>query len=191
MNFSGSRTFLLLAAALFWFSEATRDAFGQTNQVTDLVNQRELFIDDHLIGEMKNVQLLVHSPVREEIAVTCDAAWEGNGCGYYTVLHDKQEAIYRMYYHAWQIPTGIEPGGPLTIAYFESSDGITWQRPNRQTCDSAVRHARGRPLFADLRIERWHSLRTESGACFTGEPRVDPVFGHSMKVNIINDGFPW
>ena len=135
MNFSGSRTFLLLAAALFWFSEATRDAFGQTNQVTDLVNQRELFIDDHLIGEMKNVQLLVHSPVREEIAVTCDAAWEGNGCGYYTVLHDKQEAIYRMYYHAWQIPTGIEPGGPLTIAYFESSDGITWQRPKLGLCE--------------------------------------------------------
>ena len=135
MNSTRSRTCLLLAAALFWFSEETRDAFGQTNQVTDLGNQRELFIDDHLTGEMKNVQLLVHSPVREEIAVTCDAPWEGNGCGYYTVLHDKQEAIYRMYYHAWQIPTGIEPGGPLTIAYFESSDGINWQRPQLGLCE--------------------------------------------------------
>ncbi|MEJ7593806.1 MAG: hypothetical protein WKF77_19885, partial [Planctomycetaceae bacterium] len=100
MNSTRSRTCLLLAAALLWFSEETRDAFGQANQVTDLGNQRELFIDDHLVGEMKNVQLLVHSPVREEIAVTCDAPWEGTGCGSYTVLHDQQDAIYRMYYHA-------------------------------------------------------------------------------------------
>lgn len=56
MNSTRSRTWLLLAAALLWFSEETRDAFGQTNQVTDLGNQRELFIDDHLTGEMKNVR---------------------------------------------------------------------------------------------------------------------------------------
>lgn len=99
-------------------------------QPIDLGNHRELFIDDYLVGEMKNVQLLVHSPVPEEIAVHCDKPWEGNGCGYFTVLHDKQEAIYRMYYHAWQIPTGVEPGGPLTIAYFQSKDGITWERPS-------------------------------------------------------------
>ncbi len=99
-------------------------------QPIDLGNHRELFIDEYLIGEMKNVQLLVHSPVPEEIAVHCDKPWEGNGCGYFTVLHDKQEAIYRMYYHAWQIPTGVEPGGPLTIAYFQSKDGITWERPS-------------------------------------------------------------
>ncbi len=103
-------------------------AFAQTP--IDLGNHRELFIDEYLIGEMKNVQLLVHSPVPEEIAVHCDKPWEGNGCGYFTVLHDKQESIYRMYYHAWQIPTGVEPGGPLTIAYFQSKDGITWERPN-------------------------------------------------------------
>mgnify|MGYP003381552908 CR=1 FL=1 len=135
MNSKRRQTFLLLAAALFWFSEASGNAFGQTVQPIDLGNQRELFIDDHLIGEMKNVELLVHSPVREEIAVTCDAPWEGNGCGYYTVLHDKQDAIYRMYYHAWQIPTGIEPGGPLTIGYFESSDGINWNRPKLGLCE--------------------------------------------------------
>ena len=96
----------------------------------DLGDRRELFIDDHLVGEMKNVQLLVHQPVPQEIAVHCDKPWEGNGCGYYTVLHDERESVYRMYYHAWQIPTGIEPGGPLTIGYFQSADGIAWERPN-------------------------------------------------------------
>ena len=29
-------------------------------QPIDLGNHRELFIDDYLVGEMKNVQLLVH-----------------------------------------------------------------------------------------------------------------------------------
>jgi len=135
MNSTRRQTFLLLAVALFWFSEASSNAFGQTVQPIDLGNQRELLIDDHLIGEMKNVELLVHSPVREEVAVTCDAPWEGNGCGYYTVLHDKQASKYRMYYHAWQIPTGIEPGGPLTIGYFESDDGIKWDRPNLRLCE--------------------------------------------------------
>lgn len=134
--FSARRqTFLLATAALFCFSGVPSDAFGQTDLTIDVGSQRELFIDDHLIGEMQNVQLLVHPPIREDIAVTCDAPWEGNGCGYFTVLHDKQEAIYRMYYHAWQIPTGIEPGGPLTIGYFESNDGINWKRPVLGLCE--------------------------------------------------------
>ncbi|MDX9973977.1 MAG: hypothetical protein RBU21_13415 [FCB group bacterium] len=104
-------------------------------QTIDLGNRRELFIDDYLVGEMRNVQLLVHSPEPKEIAVQCDAPWEGNGCGYFTVLHDARESVYRMYYHAWQIPTGIEPGGPLTIAYFESKDGIAWTRPSLGLCE--------------------------------------------------------
>ena len=125
----------LLATAVLLLAPMISVSHGQTVDVINLGTQRELFIDDHLIGEMKNVQLLVHSPVREEISVTCDAPWEGNGCGYYTVLHDKQESKYRMYYHAWQIPTGIEPGGPLTIGYFESNDGIKWDRPNLGLCE--------------------------------------------------------
>ena len=100
-----------------------------------LAGRRELFADDYLVGSMHNVQLLVHQPVREEIVATGDAPWEGNGCGYYTVLHDKQASVYRMYYHAWQIQNGIEPGGPLTIAYRESPDGIHWTRPNLGICE--------------------------------------------------------
>lgn len=110
-------------------------AYPVAANVIDLAGRRELFIDDHLIGEMKNVQILVHSPEPQEIAVQCDAPWEGNGCGYYTVLHDERESVYRMYYHAWQIPTGIEPGGPLSIACFESKDGITWVRPSLGLCE--------------------------------------------------------
>ena len=114
------------------------NAFAQAPAPIELGNRRELFIDDHLIAEMKQTQLLVHQPVREEIVADCDAPWEGNGCGYYSVLFDAKDSIYRMYYHAWQIPTGVkgeEPNFPLTIAYRQSRDGITWERPNLGLCE--------------------------------------------------------
>ncbi len=104
----------------------------------ELGRRRELFIDDHLIAGSQHVELLVHRPVREGIAAECDAPWEGNGCGYYSVLFDPKDSIYRMYYHAWQIPTGVkgeEPKFPLTIAYRQSRDGIAWERPNLGICE--------------------------------------------------------
>lgn len=125
---------LLVIVILFGGFEG-RSAFSQSPQAIELGQRRELFIDDHLVGEMKNVQLLVHQPTREDIAVDCDKPWEGNGCGYFAVLHDPKDGVYRMYYHAWQIPTGIESGGPLTIAYFESKDGIKWDRPSLGLCE--------------------------------------------------------
>lgn len=103
-----------------------------------LGDRRELFVDDHLIAELRRAELRVHPPTREGLAAVCDAPWEGNGCGYYTVLHDDREQVYRMYYHAWQIPNAAEPGGRrLTIAYRESDDGITWKRPNLGLCEFA------------------------------------------------------
>ncbi|MFM7071991.1 MAG: hypothetical protein ACKO38_09395 [Planctomycetota bacterium] len=115
---------------------AARSAVASTESEPLMVgDRRELFVDDYLIAELRQAELRVHSPTREELAAECDAPWEGNGCGYYTVLRDERTNIYRMYYHAWQIPTGLEPGGPLTIAYRESSDGIAWTRPNLGLCE--------------------------------------------------------
>lgn len=108
---------------------------AHASEIIDLGSRRELFIDDYLIDSMQHAQLLVHQPVREDVAMHFDAPWEGNGCGYFTVLHDTQEGVFRMYYHAWQIPTGVEPGGPLSIAYLESRDGVAWSRPTLGLCE--------------------------------------------------------
>ena len=43
-------------------------ASAQSTQPIDLGDRRELFIDDHLLGGLKDVQLLVHQPVPQEIA---------------------------------------------------------------------------------------------------------------------------
>jgi len=128
---------LLTISTLFW-GICVSDTFAQVSAPIELSSRRELFIDDYLISEMKQTQLLVHHPVREEIVAECDAPWEGNGCGYYSVLFDAKHSIYRMYYHAWQIATGVkgeEPNFPLTIAYRQSRDGIVWERPNLGLCD--------------------------------------------------------
>ncbi len=135
MFFRKHPTVSLVVSAFLFLSTGSPLSLAEGAEPIDLGNRRELFIDDHLIDQMKNVQLQVHQPVREEVAVHCDAPWEGNGCGYYTVLHDEQESVYRMYYHAWQIPNGIEPGAPLTIGYFESRDGIHWERPKLGLCE--------------------------------------------------------
>lgn len=95
----------------------------------DIGQRRELFIDSFLIDRMTGeAELRLHHPVRREIAIVHDAPWEGNGGGYHTVFQDG--GVYRMYYHAWQIPLkGAQPH-PLFIAYAESTDGIHWIKPN-------------------------------------------------------------
>lgn len=136
-NFRQHRIGSPFFAAMLWGAVAGT-ACGGTPPAIELGGRRELFVDDHLIAEMQDVQLLVHRPVGEEVVADCDAPWEGNGCGYHTVLFDPRESLYRMYYKAWQIPTGVkgaETTCPLTIAYRESRDGIHWERPNLGICE--------------------------------------------------------
>ena len=93
-----------------------------------LGSSRDLFIDDHLIASMENVELLVHHPERKELTFIFDQPWEGDGQNYFTVFQDDEK--YRMYYHAW----GQFPSRPLTIAYAESDDGLHWVRPSLGIC---------------------------------------------------------
>lgn len=97
----------------------------------DLGSKRELFMDDFLVGSMTNTEILVHQPVREEVAIQSVEPWEGNACGYFVMLYDEQAKIYRSYCHAWN----HHPFGRLLISTYESKDGIHWTRPNVGTCE--------------------------------------------------------
>ncbi|MBQ3454142.1 MAG: hypothetical protein IJG25_04680, partial [Thermoguttaceae bacterium] len=99
-------------------------------EVFPLGDQRELFCDETMIASMSDCQILVHQPVPQEIAITCDKPWEGNGCGCWTILYDDQAKIYRAYAHAWAINNGVHEGHRLVIVTYESQDGIHWTRPN-------------------------------------------------------------
>ena len=101
--------------------------------VPDIGSRRELMIDNFLVDRLKGqARMRLHNPVRREISLIHDADWEGNACNYYTVFYDPDyggSGRYRMYYHAWHIPSDGNQSHPLRIAYAESDDGIHWKKP--------------------------------------------------------------
>jgi len=94
-------------------------------------SQRELFTDTRLIADMGGgARLRLHHPEPREIALVCDAPWEGNGCLYVTVMQDGDR--YRMYYRGGNYritPTEYTEAHRLVYCYAESADGIRWSKP--------------------------------------------------------------
>lgn len=93
-----------------------------------LESRRELFVDDHLIASMEGVVLKMHQPKAQDVALVCDAPWEGNTSGYFTLFQDGD--LYRVYYRGSHYDEAAKKGGhELTVCYAESRDGITWTKP--------------------------------------------------------------
>lgn len=101
----------------------------QGQESVDIGSRRELFVDGHLIHKLTNAQRRMHHPVPREVSVVHDAAWEGAGSGYHSVIHDGD--TYRMYHRGSKL--GVENGrlktGPQVYCYAESQDGIRWTKP--------------------------------------------------------------
>ncbi|MBQ6619059.1 MAG: hypothetical protein IJH68_02790 [Thermoguttaceae bacterium] len=113
----------LLLALMFAVTAAAQEVYP-------LGADREVFWDDTMIASMSDCQILVHQPVPREVAVTCDKPWEGNNCGYWTVLYDDQAKIYRAYAQGVSFDSGGQKGHRLVIVTYESVDGVHWTRPN-------------------------------------------------------------
>ncbi len=96
-------------------------------QVPQLGSQRELFVDHYLIAKMDGVELRLHEPRREGVAVKFDRPWEGAFSCYTTVIKD--EGTYRMYYRG--LPSARpDDSAEAVVCYAESGDGIVWTKPN-------------------------------------------------------------
>ncbi len=96
----------------------------------DIGNRRELFVDQHLIAELKgDANRRLQHPVPRDVAVRHDAPWEGAGSGYHTVLKDGD--LYRMYHRGSAL--GVKDGrlkiGKQVYCYAESRDGVRWKKP--------------------------------------------------------------
>ncbi len=95
----------------------------------DIGNRLELFVDDHLIGDIKGdarQQLLRPEP--KEVVFVADAPWEGNTSGYYTYFRDGD--LYKMIYRGWQHDAQKKAVHKEVTCYAESKDGIHWTKPN-------------------------------------------------------------
>jgi hypothetical protein len=96
-------------------------------ETIQLGSRRELFVDHFLIEKMDGVQLKLHEPHREGVAVKFDRPWEGAFSGYTTVIKDGD--LYRMYYRG--LPAaGRDDSSESVVCYAESKDGIAWTKPN-------------------------------------------------------------
>lgn len=93
-----------------------------------LGTKRELFVDEHLIASKRGMELKLHKPQAQEVALVCDAPWEGNTSGYFTLIQDGDR--YRCYYRGTHFDEKLKKGAHEELTcYAESRDGITWTKP--------------------------------------------------------------
>ena len=96
----------------------------------DVGERLELFLDDHLLDRIDSgVKRTLLRPEPKEVVLTCDAPWEGNTSGYFTLMPDGD--LLRLYYRGWQHdPKTKKMTRPEVTCYAESRDGIQFQKPN-------------------------------------------------------------
>jgi len=112
---------------LMFFIFLSDFVFSQTNDVVNIGNSRELFVDHFMIEKLKNVQLRLHHPRQEGIALEFAKPWEKKFSAYITVIQDNE--IYRMYYRG--MPESTQKGDYHAVTcYAESKDGIKWTKPD-------------------------------------------------------------
>lgn len=116
-----------LAVALLLATCTNASAFSA--EPIDIGNRLELFVDDHLIGEITgDVQQQLLQPEPKDVVFITDQPWEGNTSGYYTYFQDGD--LYRMIYRGWQHDTSQKAAHKEVTCYAESQDGIHWTKPN-------------------------------------------------------------
>ena len=102
-------------------------------EVVDIGSRLELMVDDFLVESMTDgASLQLHPPMRREIVFETDAPWEGNSCGYQSVVSDGGR--FRIYYHGGHYRhSGAAAQAlddhPWNLCFIESEDGIHWRRP--------------------------------------------------------------
>ncbi|MCA9041260.1 MAG: hypothetical protein KDA65_12980 [Planctomycetaceae bacterium] len=109
-------------------------SFLSAEEPIDIGDRRELFVDHALTEKTSGeIELRLHHPIAQEVAITFDQPWEGNTSGYPTVIKDGD--LFRMYYCGHRFIAN--PNNPPlrmehseVTCYAESQDGIHWTKPN-------------------------------------------------------------
>ena len=93
-----------------------------------LIRDKQLFVDDYVIGALQGVQKVLNQPVKHpgNPLLVRDRAWEESGPGYGSVLYDADEKLFKMWYTFWR---QVEGTSTSLMCYATSRDGITWTKP--------------------------------------------------------------
>jgi len=95
------------------------------------IAKRELLWDMFLADKVENISLNMHKPIRKNVALECDEAWEGKLCGQASLLFDGEK--YRIYYRGQNEDCGDNfetLADPIAISVAYSYDGKTFFKPN-------------------------------------------------------------
>lgn len=95
-------------------------------KVLDIKNQRQLFVDDFLIDQLKGTSLQMGIPHDEGSVLAFDKPWEGPFCGYVTILK-ADSAKYIAYYRGSSTTKDGSTAEVTCVAF--STDGIIWTKP--------------------------------------------------------------
>ncbi|MHB0960363.1 MAG: sialidase family protein [Pirellulaceae bacterium] len=92
-----------------------------------IAQKRQLFVDDVLIDEARNVRRVLGEPVKHPAnpVFPREMPWEKARCELYgSCLYDPVDNTLKLFYSAMSVPYDTK------LAYAESSDGgVTWHRP--------------------------------------------------------------
>ena len=112
---------LLLVAALLWSAGAALAASAAFEVVP---GERQLFLDDDGIAEIRNLTRTMHQPVKQGAVIRPDSALgETNIQGRTAPVWDPERGIFKF----WNLYG--PPGLSNTSGYYESKDGLHWHKP--------------------------------------------------------------
>ncbi len=83
---------------------------------------RQLFVDELLVDKTQGVDRILHPPVRQNVAIAPENAWETLALGCAGFAYD--QGVFKSWYRCDEGPKG------RWTAYAESDDGVEWTKPN-------------------------------------------------------------
>lgn len=104
-----------------------------------IINGKQLFIDDYVIGQLGGVKKVLNQPVKYpgNPLIIKDRPWEDAGPGYSTVIYDPDEKLFKLWYGFFI--KGKKPSEQV-LCYATSTDGIHWEKPiiNKEAGNNTV-----------------------------------------------------
>ena len=120
---------MLFVSALNSCSVSEKDYTALKERLKETDANWQLFLDDHLIEKKENIKSALHNPVKysENPVIRADVPWEENPYCFGTVIFDKDENIFKIWYESYNNSQKVPKRTP--VLYSVSKDGIYWERP--------------------------------------------------------------
>ncbi|MCP5538665.1 MAG: hypothetical protein H7A52_00775 [Akkermansiaceae bacterium] len=133
---------------------------------------RHLFLDPAFLTESEGVQLRVNPPQRREVVIRADKPWEKLMISFYlTVLDDPETGTLRLWYIC------RDAKNRPNVAYAESTDGLTWKKPNLGIVD-----------YEGSRDNNLVGLSSLEGAVYRDEQATTPEERYVYLTHLITKG---